>query len=305
MRYRNKIIGSNSPITTEIYDDNYYKYCIKKTLPLNAKMFIEDFCLSYSIVLSEDRHNRNFYRFDGEKERFEQLFGYDFLEYEFDEILSDITKNLLLFGKAYIIKTCIYDNKNELVKIKYNCLNCKKIKKRIHNLCCSGIDANGNSFKRKTDLKNIITFSLNDIGFKKGFFLRRIKKLKKLELPQIDLAKNKFFSIKDLSDKQEIYLLKLMRKIYWSGRNYTNQYINEPYLLFRIMMFKKLQNTFLEYIIHRINDDIKNNKKAIELTGKIVFESVTNNFDSLLMELNKGTKNCQEINNIIYKKSML
>ncbi|MFR2190742.1 MAG: hypothetical protein ACLS46_02785 [Acutalibacteraceae bacterium] len=64
------------------------------------------------------------------------------------------------------------------------------------------------------------------------------------------------------------------------------------------MMFEKIQNSFLEYLVSKINNDILN---IVGINGQIVFESITQNYDALLKEFDDGTKNCQDIGNVIYK----
>lgn len=39
----------------------------------------------------------------------------------------------------------------------------------------------------------------------------------------------------------------------------------------------------------------------VGINGQIVFESITQNYDALLKEFDDGTKNCQDIGNVIYK----
>lgn len=59
-------------------------------------------CSSYSITLRKDFSDREFFEFKGEEAKFNQLFGYDFLRWDIDKLLSNITENLILFGEAYV-----------------------------------------------------------------------------------------------------------------------------------------------------------------------------------------------------------
>lgn len=52
-------------------------------------------------------------------------------------------------------------------------------------------------------------------------------------------------------------------------------------------MFEKIQNSFLEYLVSKINNDILN---IVGINGQIVFESITQNYDALLKEFDDGTK---------------
>ena len=88
-----------SPGKIDIY---YSTYVHRQTKQLYAKIFLEDMCNSYSITLRKDFSDREFFEFKGEEVKFNQLFGYDFLRWDIDKLLSNITENLILFGEAYV-----------------------------------------------------------------------------------------------------------------------------------------------------------------------------------------------------------
>ena len=92
-----------------------------------------------------------------------------------------------------------------------------------------------------------------------------------------------------------------MKDVYWSARKNNNKYITEPYLIYRQMQYEKLANTFLEYLITNINTDIHGINKKIGVNGNIKFDSITKNYDELLVEFNTGKTNCKEIGDIIFK----
>ena len=75
--------------------------------------------------------------------KFQNFFGYDFLEDELDKILSNLVENLLVFGKAYIERVYWYDDEKNLKKITYQCINCRYLKMRNHNLKYKVKDENG------------------------------------------------------------------------------------------------------------------------------------------------------------------
>ena len=284
-----------SPGKIDIY---YSTYVHRQTKQLYAKIFLEDMCNSYSITLRKDFSDREFFEFKGEEVKFNQLFGYDFLRWDIDKLLSNITENLILFGEAYVERIFWYDDDHKLIKVTYICINCKKIKKHMKCVCYKAKDSEGHIQKGKIQTKNVMSFKLSDIGFSKRFFIRKMRKMKKLELPDAKLSLNKNFSLDAFRDKKDLYLLKLMHDVYWSARSSDNQYVNEPYLIYRHMMFEKIQNSFLEYLVSKINNDILN---IVGINGQIVFESITQNYDALLKEFDDGTKNCQDIGNVIYK----
>lgn len=294
-------ITQSSKQGPQIPDSSYSSCIIKASNSLYAHMFFDDFCADYSIVLRPKLICNNFYEFDGDYKKFQNLFGYDFLDYELDKILSNLVENLLVFGKAYIERVYWYDDEKNLKKITYQCINCRSLRMCNHNLVYKVKDEKGEVCKGKIKEKNILVFDLRELGFSKKFFIKKLKKFRKLEFPDAELSLNKAFSLDKYKAKTEIYLLKLMKRIYWNGRNSENQFFTEPYLVYRIMMHQKLQNDFLEYFINKINTDIRSIGKTTGFTGKIEFESITQNYDSLIGDLKTGKKNCEQVGNVIFK----
>ena len=112
-------------------DSNYSAIVTEFLHTQHAKMFIDDFCDHYSTILSKHISGRKFFKVNDNENIFKLFWGYDFLEYNLDKLLSNITRNLILFGKAYVERIYFYDDKGILVGISYKCINCKKIKHRL------------------------------------------------------------------------------------------------------------------------------------------------------------------------------
>ena len=266
-----------------------------------SNMFIEDFCSHYSIALAKHISERNFFKVDDNQKIFKSIFGYDFLEYDLDKLLSNITTNLMIFGKAYVERIYSYDDQGNIVNIYYKSINCKNIKHRKNCITYKIKTENNQKIKGQISNKLIIAFNLKDLGFSKKFFIRKIKKLKYLELPKSDTSLSKYFDIHQFQKKSDYNLLKMMKSVHWDARNHSNTYVTEPYSLYRSMMFEKLQNLFLEYLISKINEDIDFIKSETKFSGKIIFDSIAQNYDNLITELESGKKNCEQIGNIIFK----
>lgn len=260
-------------------------------------MFFQDFCLKFSSALSKSYSTDDFYTFDGTTKEFVEVFGYDFLMYNLDDLLSNLAKNLIIFGKAYMRRVSLYDENNCLQKVTYECLNIKKTKKRKKYLFYKTYYEDGNFIKGKIKNTEIIEFNLKELGFSKKFFIKKIRKLKKVD---IILDANITFNVEKHKRTKEMFILKNLKNIYWDARNPENQYFNEPYLLYRIMMFKILQNKFLEYLISKINADISKFDKSCEINGRIKYNSTTHNYECLLEDLKTAKKNCEEILNIVF-----
>lgn len=282
-------------------DSNYSSFITKYAYNLHPHMFIEDFCNHYSISLAKHINTRNFFKVDNDDKLFKSIFGYDFLEYDLDKLLSNITKNLILFGKAYVERVYIYDNKGNFAGIYYKCINCKNIKRRAKHFVYKLKTDDNQKLKGKIPKKTVVAFRIKDLGFSTKFFRRKIKKLKKLDLPKAELSLATHFDTKHFTKKGDYELLKIMKNVYWNARKTQNTYFTEPYLIYRYMMFEKLRTHFLEYLISKINEDIYSINKETKFTGKITFESITQNYDSLLTEFESGEKNCEQVGKVIFK----
>lgn len=282
-------------------DPKYNSFISKYSYGSHSNMFIEDFCSSYSIALAKHINERNFYNVDGDEKLFKSVFGYDFLRYDLDNLLSNITENLMLFGKAYVERIYIYDKKGDFAGVYYKCINCRKIKSRVKNIAYKIKTDENLKIKGQIPKRTIIFFRIKDLGFSKKFFRRKIKKLKRLELPKPELTFKSYFDIKHFEKKGDYRLLKITKDVYWTARKYDNTYVTEPYLIYRNMMFEKLRNNFLEYLISKINEDIDSIKDETKFTGKIIFDSITQNYDKLITEFQSGEKNCEQIGKVIFK----
>lgn len=303
MRYYNSIDNNyTSTKKSSDYSDERYSLFIRNVnTNLNFHMFLQDFCSSYSIYLSQNYQNDDFYKFDGTIDTFEDLFGYDFLRYDLDKLLSNIAENLILFGRAFLERIYWYDENNKLMKISYECINCKKIKVRRKHLYYRVYREQRKKVKGKIKEENIVEFRLKDLGFRKRYIVKRIRKLRRFENPDIKLVQSKFFDFDKYVKKNEYHTLKKMKNIYWNARNNSNQFLSEPYLVYRIIRFDMLKNSFLEYMISRINEDLKKIGDSCGFSGAIKYNSKVKNYDSIIQDLKTGQKTCEQISKIIFR----
>ena len=83
--------------------DQKYASCMDNIRnSMYANSFFSSFCSSYSITLNSNPISGEFFSISGDQTRFIDLFGYDFLKYNIDPLLTNITKNLLVFGQAFV-----------------------------------------------------------------------------------------------------------------------------------------------------------------------------------------------------------
>ena len=67
---------------------------------------------------------------------------------------------------------------------------------------------------------------------------------------------NNSVDFKKYSSTNDFNLIKLCKDIGWVGRNYSNQFLSDSYLLYRETHGKILQYDFLDYILKKINDGL-------------------------------------------------
>lgn len=291
----------NFPSTDKIpyfYDKNYNRY--KKKLSNHyTNMFFDDFCSSFHIHLCNNTNSMyDFFSFTGDKNKFMKIFGYDFLSHDFDEIISNVAQNMLLYGKAYVVKEVTYNKKHKIKQIDYRCINCKKIKMRGNHLYYKFVNSlNGQTEQGKISMDNCLTFDIKNANLKGKHILKKIKKIDKNSSTKNMHYNYKYFDFHHFKRKEEQKQLLLTKNIYWSCRNNDNYYLSEPYLLFRKINFSLLQEKLLNYIVSIFNKDLVN----IKLKGKIIYNSKVKDYDKLLDDLNSGEKNCKEVCDTLFK----
>lgn len=297
----------NNGIKSSQQSSNYIDYANRKNLSLIGEgwMFLEDLCASFSISFQKSILDRKFYYVKAPDKQLENLLEYDeynFLRYDFDKILVSNMRDLLIYGKAYVEKVLWYDADNNLVKISFIPIRYKRQIKIGKGLYYKLQRFDGQIEKGMVDKKNLISFNLKDLGYSKNYFRRKIKRLEKLKFPdtKLSLDKSSGFDFLLYVQKQEYKLLKIMRGVNWYGRNGSNQYISEPYLIYRIMKLSLFRSKFLEYLIKGYNNALGELGREYGFSGEIGYESNVDNYELLLKDLKEGKKNCEEVGNHIF-----
>ena len=202
-------------------------------------MFVLDLC-SFISLTTPDHYNDLFCISD--KHLF-QLLTFEsptFIDYGFMQLLRDIVDAMLTQGKAYVetIPTETGDSRLKGISfrlIKYN--HAMRVGDKIY------------FWKEKkqkssrpfwTFQKRTIVFNLHDLGFRHRYFIKLFRKIQKLRLP-LDLMQYKSFDLEKYQSLFDRKILELNCRTFWNGRHIPNQYMSEPYFLYRTMMFKELQ----------------------------------------------------------------
>lgn len=278
------------------YDNRYLSMFNNIEKHLEAKMFLDDFCLSFSISLSSKFNDTDFYY--TENQTVYDLFGYKFLRYDLDSFLSNILINLILFGKAYALRIQVNDDKKK--NIRYECINCVKIKETKSNLICYYLNDKNRSNKVTYNKENVLFFDLKQLGYSRKYFYSKIKKLFKIDYYNVDFN-NKNFDFEKMRKTNEKIFLKSMKKIWWNSHNVSEYSFNEPYILYRSIKNKELKNQFLKYFIEKINEDIYKIDTIKADNGKIKVKSNVDDYLAFFDEFKIGKINCEQLSAKIYK----
>lgn len=270
-----------------------------------TNMFYQDFCSHLSIVLANKKDYRNFYKIKS-NENLEELLEYDdynFLEYDFDKLLSHNLSDLIHVGKEYIEIVRWYDD-NKLVKISF--VPFKNLM-QIHffsNYFYLTKTNEGKFTIGRINANDVIEMNVKEMGFSRKYFKRLFKRLKKYDYFNTDLSlildKNSGYDIEINKRKKERIFLKVCKKIRWLGRNYDNYYVSQPYLLFVRMEEIKLKENVLTYLLKKYNERLNSIGAIYGFSGELYFDKKSVNYHKLLNELYEGTKTCEEISKVLY-----
>lgn len=300
MKYNN--ISSKNTRKGPVSSDLAYEDTMVKILQNHyAGCFLQDITTSFSIALSY--HNINgvngasFYKFTGDNTIFSELFGYQFLYYDFDELLSNILKNIIVFGHAFVERYYILDDNNKIVGINYECINCKKIKAKQKTILYT-VKAEDKIYHGKISKDNILSFTLKELNYRRRFFLNRIRKLDKKDLTNSKIFTDKDFDFKRFKRKFDYLCLKETKGIYWYIND--NQFLSEPHLLYRKINYDLLLAKFLDYFVNIFNNDLKKIQAIMNTSGTIECFPKTNKYDGLLEDLKNGNKNCDQVSKIVF-----
>ena len=261
-----------------------------------AAMFIQDFCS----FLSLESHNYG-RLLTVNNQHLLELLKYDNrnLCYELEKDFNQVATILLLYGKAYVEIITVKSKSGELGNISFRILNTGHAKKIGDFVHFSAQTLEKEEVQFFIQARNLIEFDLKDLGFKRKYFARLIAKMNKLDLPT-ELLESHDFDITIYSQKVEKQLLKINKRTHWFGRNYKNQYMNDAYLLYRIMCFKELQWKFFKYIVSKYNEALAALSKSEDIQGQIVIQETVPEFNDYYIKLNEGQINFEQLTNLLY-----
>ena len=270
-------------------------------------MFLEDFCLSFSIDLAKDKEDRRFYDVLPEESRLKELLtsqNYDFLEYDMDKLLAHIMRTLVFAGKAFVEVVLSFDEENNVTEISLVPFDPILSIPGRNNTLFLAIQRDRKPKFFKISKHNIVVFRLLDLGFKRYSLKRIYNKLPKFDILNIGdmgLSPQKAgFDISIWNNKREYQLLKLSKKTGWYGRSTDNPYMGDAYILYRAIQKKKLRISFLDYFLKQINDAISVICNDLGIDGTIIAKRISYNYDEILQKLYSGQINYSQLGDCVF-----
>ena len=270
-------------------------------------MFLEDFCRGFSFELAQDSDDRIFYDVTPEGAMLKKLLTfqkYDFLKYDLDQLLSHIMRTLVFSGKAFLEIVQTTDADKNVIGIALVPFDPILSFRCPSNTYFVSIQKDKKIRLFKIGNSHVINFRLSDLGFWRYYFKLYYKHLHCLDILKVSdmsiSAKETGFDFTVWNAKLEYQLLKYSRKIGWYGRNTSNQYMGEAYLLYRTIQSRLLRKRFLDYFIEQINTALKPICKDLKINGVLFSKSISYDYDDLLQKLYSGEINYSQLGDYVF-----
>lgn len=274
-----------------------------------GRMFIEDFCQSFSISLSTINESREFYVINSKDDILLKLLNFednDYLKYVLDQQLQRIMLTLIYGGKAFVETVLLKDEGENLFGILFVPLAILKSRKHKKTTTFYACQSDNKKVQYEVSNNNLIVFDLTDLGFHSSYFIKLINKMKSLDIPDYstNVLNPKFgFDINRFKQLTEFKLLKLHNRTFWDGRDYNNQYLSESYMLYRKAHYKLVRLQFLDYLLTKYNQTLRRLGENFGFSGEIVTTRKRIDYEDCLSKLTAGQLNTSQACKIIIEDS--
>ena len=305
-RIHSELISSRqSPLLNYRFERKYKK-------GLHAHMFLQDFCSSFSIGLAPFNSYKDFYGVvpsDDLLKKYLLFEDYAFFSYSFENILNTIMHYLVLNGRVYLEIVKWTNTSENLHGIQFIPI-CVKKKFPLRKSYYFSYKSPEGKVKFSVSKRAIVSFDLKDMGFNRRFFLRMINNLSRIDLFSVsnltlDKSLEGIYNFTEHQKRIDFLLLKYTRKIFWLGRDYSNQHLSESYLLYRQLYYTILQQYFLDYILKQLNEGLEPLRQEFGFKGKITTLIPKIDYKKHFEEYYSGKINASQLGDIIFKKKSL
>ncbi len=261
-------------------------------------MFLQDFC-----CFTVFRTDYNSELFTVSSQELRRLLCYrdpSFLHYEFVQHINEVVATLIKHGRAFIEVITENDESAQLVSISFRLIQ-NRSTSRVGNCIQFKSSTLGNtSTTFWIPESRVIILDLKNLSFSRRYFVRLFRKIQKIELP-LNMMGIKNFDISKYSAIADKKMLRLNKRTFWYGRNSSNQYLSEAYLLYHVMNFRMLQWKVLEHVIASYNKALSKIEEQVGSLGQISIESKRPDYELYWDQLQKGELNFEQLGNHLFK----
>ena len=120
----------------------------------------------------------------------------------------------------------------------------------------------------------------------------------------LDKSLEGIYNFTEHQKQLEFQFLNCTRKIFWNGRNYSNQHLSESYLLYRAAYADMLQYRFLDYMLQKLNNGFEPLRQEFGFVGRIITPLPRINYSQHLAEYHDGKINASQLGDVILKKNL-
>ena len=269
-------------------------------------MFMEDYTSGFSYHFVE--LNRDFYKtkpIDCELERLLEHERYNYLGYEFQNVIMRIFRHMLLRGKAYVEIEEIKE-KDKLVGINFILISAKKRFEVGKNIFFVGIGQDDKKARFSVPKTHILKFNMKSLGFKENYYTSKRKKMKKLDIIgytnlTLDQKMNGIYDFSLVSQKIDKQKIKILKELGWIARDANNKSLSEMYMLYQRARFLDFMWNSMEYIIRVINAGLQSLFGNKEM-GEIVVDMEKREYFTKFAECCEEKISIDELSTYLYKR---
>lgn len=277
--------------------------------------FYQDLSTCFSITLSENDKEREFYTFEPSGCMAESLLcaGNHFdLNHRIEQTIDMTMQSLLMYGRAYIYLQPQYvqqeSNEDKKVPTKQiiSALDIGEVrgivKQRVGNkYIFYSKEFHDDIIERELFADGLIRLNIKELGYRKNFFPKLLKKLGKCDVLSSELLISENAEGYDYnvhSKKKGLDFLKGTKSIGWT---LGNEDLSDSYKLYRKILQDKFRIKALEFIIDKINEGLTICLHN-ESPGKLVAHIRKLDYDDIWEKYLKAEITLTELANLLYKR---
>lgn len=268
-------------------------------------IFEEDLCTTFSIALTKRGEKRDFYKIESNSTKLRELLEcneYGFLEYKLDDLLEQNMCDLMYYGKAFVEVIRWYDEDNCLSKISFLPFHYVRQVMVGEKIYFQLKRSNGEKHRGKIERKDVIVFSLTDLGYAKRSLRKAMEKLNNIKIVDdtMMLKQAAGYDIKADEHKCIQRVLKITKRFAWPGRMFSSEFVSDPYMYYRNMKFSLTQKKILDYLMQGYNRKLEELGKEYGFEGKITYQCKTEGYEQAMEDLRNGKMNCEDVGKVVF-----